>query len=995
MFVPQVGAAGTVLTSDGTSAFWGTAGSGAGGQLPVTLASGANHDVYTAGTTSIVISGPTADFSIGGILAAVPGIVISVVNATQYTMSFLNNDVSSIAANRILTESGGTVFCPPGGHSTAELSYDGTVHAWRLTSVGVVQIPYVNAQDFFATYGGDTSGATDCSAAINAAIAESAAMITSSFGASAGGRVRLPAGNLKLTSSIHLQNSCILEGVQGGYDAPLTNLRPTAGVQAIVVDQAGTNGANTTSGQGSVIRDLGIWPSARNSYSKWVEGHTYGAGANVLPDYGSKWVSLHTYAEGDVVQPTVPNGRYYVCTTGGPAASTEPLTWGTVFTGMTPSTVVSGTAHFQCWGVADYGIYFTTVAGGTSATVPPYTGRPSWPFNPTGSLSGDTVVDNTVTWVMKELGCGIRLYARAKIENCLINSCEGDGFRIVADTNSAISSNANIGLINYCTVQNCGGNGWYFRGDDGNTWTTTLCSALSNTQCGFADDSFLGNTFVGTHTDGNLFGCYYGGQNTAASCFLGVYAESNQVAFNCGSSGIVIGGLLGSGFKYYSNSCIILGTPANHSSPIAFQGNQLGTGGLVTLNFGSLTAPSVLSWSIAGDPSILSMFFNGSATNGLWTCSALNSDSYEAYGITGYVNNEGVAMLKAKRGIMLGPDQASWESGPRITSASAAPTVADASAGAVNFWRMGDVIINTNPVGANGILEWVCTTTGGFPLANWSNGVFYHSGAVITTSGGNGFAYAARNQGTTGASDPTGSWTTTPGQAQASDNGIIWVCIGSSTPTFQAVLTQQLAVPARAVVTANTNLASFVGVTGGSSATSDGVTSVAGDVVLCTAQTTAAQNGPYVVGTIAAGAAPLTRPQWYPSNSTQSGGFSVYIGGEGTVFKNTTWKAMLAAKNYVVDTTDPRFYPQSVSGSTTLSNGTINVNVAPIFSSKTAVLLSRTTPTNAALTIQYQPSSITTGTIGTAIFTIQAEVGAGTISGADNSTLTWTLLNQA
>lgn len=116
---------------------------------------------------------------------------------------------------------------------------------------------------------------------------------------------------------------------------------------------------------------------------------------------------------------------------------------------------------------------------------------------------------------------------------------------------------------------------------------------------------------------------------------------------------------------------------------------------------------------------------------------------------------------------------------------------------------------------------------------------------------------------------------------------------------------------ARSVVTANVpSLAAFVGVTGGSSTNSDGVLAVQGDIVLLTAQTTPAQNGPYVVGAVAAGTAALTRPTWWTTGTVQPSGTMVSVGGEGTHFKNSTWKACSANRTFVVDTTDPLFYPQ-------------------------------------------------------------------------------------
>lgn len=211
--------------------------------------------------------------------------------------------------------------------------------------------------------------------------------------------------------------------------------------------------------------------------------------------------------------------------------------------------------------------------------------------------------------------------------------------------------------------------------------------------------------------------------------------------------------------------------------------------------------------------------------------------------------------------------------------------------------------------------------------------------------------------------------------------------LGTSTTTFRA----------RNIATAGnvTSLAAFT------VAGNDGVTNVAGDVIILDTQTTAAQNGPYVVGAVATGTAPLTRPDWWASGSTVKTGLSIRIGGEGTVFKNTRWVAMLAADSFVVDTTDPKLYPDFVSGATQLTSGTFTISTVPVFSGNSNVILERKVASGSTLTVGgYHPTSagadgVTTGVRGTAAVIVQACVGAGTINTADGSTLHWTITNQA
>jgi hypothetical protein len=181
----------------------------------------------------------------------------------------------------------------------------------------------------------------------------------------------------------------------------------------------------------------------------------------------------------------------------------------------------------------------------------------------------------------------------------------------------------------------------------------------------------------------------------------------------------------------------------------------------------------------------------------------------------------------------------------------------------------------------------------------------------------------------------------------------------------------------------------------------DGVTNVAGDIVVLLEQTTTAQNGPYVVGTVAAGAAPLTRPDWWATGSTLYSGTKIRLGGEGTVFKNADLRAFVAADSFVVGTTDPKLYPESVSGATALASGTFTISTVPIFGANSTVHLERkATGGTVTSTIGYHPTTggatgITAGVRGTAAAIIEAAVAAGTINTADTSTLHWTVINQA
>lgn len=87
---------------------------GPGGSCSLTLLNGANHNITTPKGSSVVITGPTGAFSIGGFTLALDagpdtfadGVILRLYNPTGQTMTFLNENASSTAAYRIRTPTG-------------------------------------------------------------------------------------------------------------------------------------------------------------------------------------------------------------------------------------------------------------------------------------------------------------------------------------------------------------------------------------------------------------------------------------------------------------------------------------------------------------------------------------------------------------------------------------------------------------------------------------------------------------------------------------------------------------------------------------------------------------------------------------------------------------------------------------------------------------------------------------------------------------------------
>jgi hypothetical protein len=195
----------------------------------------------------------------------------------------------------------------------------------------------------------------------------------------------------------------------------------------------------------------------------------------------------------------------------------------------------------------------------------------------------------------------------------------------------------------------------------------------------------------------------------------------------------------------------------------------------------------------------------------------------------------------------------------------------------------------------------------------------------------------------------------------------------------------------RGVVYANvSNLAAFT-VSG-----NDGLTYVAGERVLLANQTTAAECGIYVVGTVS-GTAPLTRADDWAAGLTAINGSVVEVS-EGTIWAGSSWKAMNTG-SVVINTTDPQFYPRHCKGVATLSSGIKALGSTEglyLFSTtKSDVQLTLDTPAGTLGTWGYRSAVAdrTAGKSGTGALTIRSTVDAGTDQVSDTSTVKWLVTN--
>ena len=168
----------------------------------------------------------------------------------------------------------------------------------------------------------------------------------------------------------------------------------------------------------------------------------------------------------------------------------------------------------------------------------------------------------------------------------------------------------------------------------------------------------------------------------------------------------------------------------------------------------------------------------------------------------------------------------------------------------------------------------------------------------------------------------------------------------------------------RGVCVTNMSKTAFVGVTGGTA--QDGITYVAGDVVLFVGQSTAADNGPWVVGTVGSGTAPLTRPTWWATGGYVPMGTIFELGGEGTVYGGMSYKSFVTTATVVIGTTTPLLYPQFVTGALTISSATATTGATISVSAQAFAVVSDITTANYSVTYALTAGADGTGSLALA-----------------------------
>lgn len=361
-------------------------------------------------------------------------------------------------------------------------------------------------------------------------------------------------------------------------------------------------------------------------------------------------------------------------------------------------------------------------------------------------------------------GYGIWLRARATIDQVRITDFRGDGVHIVASEigSGEFKGNANNFHISNCRITACGGHGVFIDGADANAGVLHHVDSSGNEGWGFWDSSFLGNCYVGCHTNGNGRSArvYHNSAHwmsvkpantaepgTAATHWWRVGNSAGpSTAYLAWSS--LVAYPEGGGYKTDNTNqqTVLLGCYNEGGQPAEFAARTIVFGGTIALadltgnnvgtivygsNFGmtanklgltaDVPAGGVIELGLLQNPANGEMWFlrhpqwsNGQphrlkftgTTGGQIELDYQNSPSLRAFAITGPLTTQTFGRASpvphafyADR-LMIG---ANMTTARRHTSGSAAPATGD--------WARGDVCWNTSP-SAGGFVGWSCAVAG-------------------------------------------------------------------------------------------------------------------------------------------------------------------------------------------------------------------------------------------------------------------------------------------
>lgn len=259
----------------------------------------------------------------------------------------------------------------------------------------------------------------------------------------------------------------------------------------------------------------------------------------------------------------------------------------------------------------------------------------------TGKMGAGFTIDSlyiTRQTTLGTVGSGIFLEVTARIVNCSILGFRENGIKIIGNTGSIPSTNANTWLVSQCTMLLNGTNGLYVNGADANTGNCFNVLTNSNGGWGIYDSSFLGNTYTGCISETNILGPYKSDSANARNIFLGCYSEPDQPPSDIIPTSMVVGGLHAAGFTATTTTVLQttlqgLGVTGEFNIPSnTYLGDLTGLG---TIRQGNVLNINTASGSV-GAANTLSIGIQGRSSD--------NGSSINFYNVDGNTKNSFISV---------------------------------------------------------------------------------------------------------------------------------------------------------------------------------------------------------------------------------------------------------------------------------------------------------------------------------------------------------------
>ncbi|WP_147414314.1 hypothetical protein [Sphingomonas gilva] len=245
------------------------------------------------------------------------------------------------------------------------------------------------------------------------------------------------------------------------------------------------------------------------SYEQEINVKMFGAvGDGIADDWQSfedaknyfdvKLEKLNAYVDGDPLEPNLALGRLYI--PGGVYRLAQPWQINKCAIEIYGDTGVQGSRRASILqGDGGYTVLYVQRADTDLDTKVPNTGK-----------SGDATILRHITITMSSAADtdahGIRLRARAHLEQVQTFGCGGDGINVVATSGSADFArhgNANLTHILWCKSTANRGCGLRIEGADVNASVVLGFDGQDNGSWGIYDDAFLNVSYLGCHTSNN------------------------------------------------------------------------------------------------------------------------------------------------------------------------------------------------------------------------------------------------------------------------------------------------------------------------------------------------------------------------------------------------------------------------------------------------------------------------------------------------------------